>query len=92
MIHDLFPLALRDVERRGHRLLAVSMVARDVEELTGRKRNTTPEPVDGGGARRPILKRRDAIVVSRAGELGAALGKAPYVLAKTLPWLLLAIT
>jgi hypothetical protein len=34
MVHDLFPLALRGVERRGDRFLTVSVVARDVEELT----------------------------------------------------------
>jgi hypothetical protein len=92
MVHDLFPLALRGVERRDHHLLAVSMVARNVEELTGHTRHSMPEPVDEGGARRPILKRRDGVVIGRAGELGAALGEVSYVLAKTLPRLLLAIT
>jgi hypothetical protein len=48
--------------------------------------------VDEGGAHRAVLKHRDGIVVRRAGELGAALGEAPYVLAETLPRLLLAVT
>jgi hypothetical protein len=63
-----------------------------IEELTGRTRHTTPEPVDEGGPCCAILKCQDGIVVRRAGELGAALGEAPYVLAKTLPQLLLAVT
>jgi hypothetical protein len=67
------------------------VVARDVEELRGRARHATPESVDEGGACCPVLKRRDGIVVSHAGELGAALGEASYVLVKTLPRLLLAV-
>jgi hypothetical protein len=48
--------------------------------------------MDEGGARRTVLKRRDGTVVCCAGELGARLGEASYVLAKTLPRLLLAVT
>jgi hypothetical protein len=61
------------------------VVACDVEELTGHALHATPESVDEGGARRPILKCRDGVVVDRAGELGAALGEASYVLTETLP-------
>jgi hypothetical protein len=67
------------------------VVARDVEELAGRVRHAVPESVDEGCACRVVLERRDGVVVGRAGELGAALGEASYVLAKTLPWLLLAV-
>jgi hypothetical protein len=91
MVHDLLPLALRDVNRRGHRLLAVSVVACDVEEFPCRTRHVTPELVDEGGARRPVLKFRDGVVIGRAGELSAVLGEASYELAESLPWLLLAV-
>jgi hypothetical protein len=47
--------------------------------------------MDDGGTRRPVLKRLDCVIVGRAGELGAALGEASYVLAKALPRLLLAV-
>jgi hypothetical protein len=47
--------------------------------------------VDEGRSRRAVLKRRDGIVVGRAGELGAVLGEAPYVLTETLLRLLLAV-
>jgi hypothetical protein len=87
----LFPLALRGVEHRSHRLLAVNVVACDVEEFSCRTRHATPEPVDEGGVRHPVVKRRDGVVISRAKELGAALGEASYVLVKTLPRLLLAV-
>jgi hypothetical protein len=33
VVHDLLPLAMRGVEHRRDRLLAVRVVARDVEEL-----------------------------------------------------------
>jgi hypothetical protein len=33
VVHDLLPLAMRGVEHRRDRLLAVCVVARDVEEL-----------------------------------------------------------
>jgi hypothetical protein len=33
MVRDLFPLALWGVEHHSHHLLAVSVVARDVEEF-----------------------------------------------------------
>jgi hypothetical protein len=56
MVHDLFPLALRGVERHGHHLLSISMVTRNVEEFTGCTRHAMPEPVDEGGARRVVLK------------------------------------
>jgi hypothetical protein len=92
MIHDLLPLALRGAERCSHRLLTVGVVAHDVEKLPGRTRHATPKSVDEGGARRPVLKRRDGVVVSRVGELGAALGEVLYVLAKTLPQLVLVVT
>jgi hypothetical protein len=46
MVHDLLPLALRGVERRGHRLLAVGVVACDVEEFTCRTRHAMTESVD----------------------------------------------
>jgi hypothetical protein len=64
------------------------VVGRDVKEFTSRTRHVTPELVDEGGTRRPVLKRRDGVVVCRAGELGAALGEVSYVLAETLPRLL----
>jgi hypothetical protein len=67
------------------------VIACDVEEFPCHTRRATPESVDEGGACRPILKRRDGVVVRRSGELGAALGEASYVLVKTLPWLLLAV-
>jgi hypothetical protein len=86
-----FPLALRGVEHRGHRLLSVIMVAHNVEELMGHTRHATPDPVDQGGAHRFVLKLRDVVVIGRTGELGAALGEASYVLAKALPGLLLAV-
>jgi hypothetical protein len=38
-----------------------------------------------------VLKHRDGVVVGRAWELGAMLGEASYVLAKTLPRLQLAV-
>jgi hypothetical protein len=91
MVHDLLPLALRGVERHGYRLLAVGVVACDVEEFAGHTRHATPELVDEGGACCSVLKRRDGVVVGRAGELGAALGEASYALAKALPRLLLAV-
>jgi hypothetical protein len=43
VVHDLFPLALRGVERRGDRFLAVGVVARDVEELASRAGHAAPE-------------------------------------------------
>jgi hypothetical protein len=82
---------LRGVERRGDRFFTVGVVARDVEELAGRARHAAPESVDDGRARRAILERRNGIIVSRTGELGAALGEASYVLAETLPRPLLAV-
>jgi hypothetical protein len=82
---------LRGAQRRGDRFLAVGVVARDVEELVGRARHAVPESVDEGRARRAVLEHRDGVVVCRAGELGAALGEASYVLAETLPRLLLAV-
>jgi hypothetical protein len=47
--------------------------------------------MDEGDTRRPVLERRDGVVVSRVGELGAALGEASYVLAKALPGLMFAV-
>jgi hypothetical protein len=47
--------------------------------------------MDEGGTRRFVLKHRDGVVVGCAGELGAALGEAPYVLVKALPGLLFAV-
>jgi hypothetical protein len=85
VVHDLLPLALRGVERRGGRFLAIGVVARDVEELAGRARHTAPESVDEEHARCAILERRDGVVVNRSGELGAALGEAPDVLAQAFP-------
>jgi hypothetical protein len=91
VVHNLFPLSLRGVERRNNCLLAISMVARDVEELAGRARHAAPESVDKGGAGRPVLKRRDGVVVDRAGELGAGIGEVSYALVETLPRLLFAV-
>jgi hypothetical protein len=91
MVHDLFPLALRGVEHCGHRLLAVGMIAHDVEEFPRRAWHATPKSMDEGGTRRRVLEHRDGVVVGRAGELGAALGEASYVLAKALLVLLFAI-
>jgi hypothetical protein len=82
---------MRGVERRSNRLLAVDVVAHDVKDLAGRARHATPKLVYEGGAGRPVLKCRDGVVVGRAGDLGAALGEASYVLAETLPRLLLAV-
>jgi hypothetical protein len=67
------------------------VVARDVEELASRVRHAAPESVDEGRARHAVLEHRDGVVVGRTGELGAALGEVPYVLAETSPRLLLAI-
>jgi hypothetical protein len=61
------------------------VVARDVEELVGRVRHAVPELMDQGSAGRAVLERRDGVIVSRTGELGATLGEAPYVLAEALP-------
>jgi hypothetical protein len=83
---------LRGVERRGNRFLAVGVVSRDIEELASRAGHATPESMDEGRARHAVLERRDGVVVSRTGELGAALGEASYVLVETFPWLLLAVT
>jgi hypothetical protein len=47
--------------------------------------------VDEGLARRAVLEHRDGVIVGRTGELGATLGEASYVLAETLPRLLLAV-
>jgi hypothetical protein len=88
VVHDLLPLALRGVEHRDDRFLAVGMVARDVEELTGRAGHATPESMDEGGARRVVLERQNGVVVGCTRELGAALGEAPDVLAQALPRLL----
>jgi hypothetical protein len=92
VVHDFLPLALRGVECYGDRFLVVGVVARDVEELTGRARYVASESVDDGRARRAVLERRDGVVVGRTGEFGAALGEASYVLMETLPRLLLAVT
>jgi hypothetical protein len=67
------------------------VVAHDVKDLASRAWHATPKSVDERCARCPILKRRDGIVVGRAWELGVALGEALYVLAKSLPRLLLAV-
>jgi hypothetical protein len=91
VVHDLLPLALKGVKRRGDRFLAVGVVAHNVEELAGHARHVAPESMDKGHARRAIMERRDGIVVGRIGELGAALGEALYVLAEALPRLLLAV-
>jgi hypothetical protein len=61
------------------------VVARDVEEFASRARHAVPESVNKGRACRAVLKRRDGVVVGRAGELGAALGEALYVLTETSP-------
>jgi hypothetical protein len=67
------------------------VVARNVEELASRARHAAPESMDEGHARRAVLECRDGVIVGRTGELGAALGEAPYVLAEALPRLLLAV-
>jgi hypothetical protein len=91
VVHDLLPLALRGIECRGDRFLAVDVITRDVEELVGRARHAASKSVDEGRARRAVLECRDGVVVGRTGELGAALGEASYVLVETLPRLLLAV-
>jgi hypothetical protein len=91
MVHDLFPLSLGSVEGSCHRLLAIRMVARDIEELPRGSERAMPEAMDEGGAGRAVLERRDGLVVRRAGKLGTSLGEAPDVLAQALPWLLLAV-
>jgi hypothetical protein len=85
VVHDLIPLSLRGVQRHSDRFLVVGVVARDVGELASRARHAAVEPVDEGGACRAVLERRDGVIVGRAGELGAALGEASYVLAETPP-------
>jgi hypothetical protein len=82
---------LRGVECRCDRLLAVRMVARDVEELLRGSGHATSESVDDGGAGRAVLKCRDGVVVRSTGELGAALGEASDVLTQAFPRLLLAV-
>jgi hypothetical protein len=67
------------------------VVARDGEELAGRARHSASESVDEGHARRAILERRNGVFVGHTGELDAVLGEASYVLADTLPGLLLAV-
>jgi hypothetical protein len=67
------------------------VIAHDVEELAGRARHAAPKSVDEGRARRAVLERRDGVIVSRTGELGATLGEASYVLVETLSRLLLAV-
>jgi hypothetical protein len=91
VVHDLLPLALRGVERRGDRFLTVDVIACDVEELTGRARHAMPESVHEVRARRAVLERRDGIIVGPIGELGATLGEALYVLMETHSRLLLAV-
>jgi hypothetical protein len=91
MVHDLLPLALRGIERRGDCFLAVSVVARDVEELAGCSRHAAPESMDEGCAGRVILERRDGVIVSHTGEFGATLGEAPNVLTQALSRLLLVV-
>jgi hypothetical protein len=85
MVHDLFPLALRGVERRGDRFLAVSVVARDVEELPSRARHAASESVDEEGTSHVVLDHRDGVIVGRAGKFDATLGEASDVLAQALP-------
>jgi folate-dependent phosphoribosylglycinamide formyltransferase PurN len=80
MVHDLLPLALRGVKRCGDRFLAIGVVARDVKELAGCTRHAVPESMDEGCACHVVLQRRDGVIVSRTGELGAALGEVSYVL------------
>jgi hypothetical protein len=70
----------RGVERRANCLLAISVVACIVEELTSRTRHAAPESGDEGRARHSILERRDGVVVSHTGELGAVPGEAPKLL------------
>jgi hypothetical protein len=91
VVHDLLPLALKGVEHRGDRFLAVGVVARDVEELAGHARHASPESMDEGRARRAVFERRDDVVVGRTVELGAVLGEVPYVLTEALPRLLLVV-
>jgi hypothetical protein len=82
MVHDLLPLALSGgVECRRDRLLAVCMVARDVEELPRGSGCAAPESVDEGCAGRVVLERRDGVIVRRVRKLGAAFGEASVVLA-----------
>jgi hypothetical protein len=91
VIHDLFPLALRGVERSGDRFIAIGVVARDVEELVSHAGHAAPESVDEGRACRAVLECRDGFIVGRIGELSATLGEASYVLTETFSRLLLAI-
>jgi hypothetical protein len=91
VVNDLFLLALRGVEHCGDRLLSISMVARDVEELLGRARHAAPEPVDEGGTCHAVVECRDGVVVGCVGKFSAALGEAPDVLVQALSQLLLAI-
>jgi hypothetical protein len=91
VVHDLLPLALRGVEYRGDCFLVVGVVARDVEEFARRARHAVPESVDELRACRAVLEHRYGVIVGRTGELGTALEEATYVLAETLPRLLLVV-
>jgi hypothetical protein len=81
MVHDLFPLARRGVESHRDRLLAICMVACDVEELPSSSGRAALESMDAGGAGRAVLERRDDVFVHCIGKLGAALGEMPDVVA-----------
>jgi hypothetical protein len=56
------------------------MVGRDIEKLPSSFRGPTPQLVDDGGVGSVVMERR---VVGRAGELDAALGEEPDVVAQT---------
>jgi hypothetical protein len=57
----------------------------------GRTGHAAPKSMDERGARCAVLEHQNGVVVSCTGELGAALGEAPDVLAQALPRLLLAV-
>jgi hypothetical protein len=70
---------------QGHHdhFLPVNMVGRDIEKLPSSFRGPTPQLVDDGGVGSVVMERRDGVVVGRAGELDAALGEEPDVVAQT---------
>ena len=57
------------------------MVGGDVEEFLGGPRLPAADPVDEGGARGAVLECQDDVGVDDVGQLGAALGEAPDVVA-----------
>jgi hypothetical protein len=85
VVHDLFPLALGCVKGCRHRLFAIRVVARNVEEFPSSSGCAAPESVDEGGASHTVLEHQDGVIVRHTGKLDAALGETPDVLVQALP-------